>query len=259
MDRQDKKGLWEKFIEDPRSLYDSAPELTPEERQELTVLEETMCGLFFMQMNELALEGPLAVELEEETAAYLDGRGKKPAGFSAAIGQQIMNARTIMENRSIPSYTLPEVLRNIMEKTLAEEKRTEVPGAVIRLKENGMEVIKSVFQNVFQEDALFEATRGVTAPAMQTPRIGLTHRGIMRTEYQIIRENKNSVMLNLNLPADIPGRVRIDLIQNDSVIDSRTLAENERALNFAHLGAGSYDIVIKAKDTYRFGFVIDRE
>lgn len=244
-------------MEDPESLYESAPGFDHAERQELSRLEETMCGLLYMQMNDQMREGPLPVELEEETAAYLDGRGEKPTQFDPAVGQQLWNAREIMENRNIPSCPLPAALRNVMEKTLAEDRNAAVPGAIIRLKKSGMEVIKSAFQNVFQEDVLLEATRSVSE--LQTPRIGLQHRDILKTEYQIIRENQDSVMLNLNLPEDIPGRLRIDLLQNDSVIDSRTLKEDERALNFIHLGVGNYDIVIKAKDTYRFGFVIDSE
>ncbi len=199
---------------------------------------------------------------EEETALLIE---KLEAGSAAALpegAQTILAAKRIMANPEIPSVPVPEVLKNIIARSTTKEAAS-VPGVVLRMTREGIDVIKSSLRGIVEIPQSFVAVRSAGAAAEQKPRVELQHSvqgySALRLEYQVVRESDKELMLSVRFVEKKAGSYRVKLTRDNRLVDSRVLAADQDSMNFSRLSSGFYELAVSGPIDYKLSILVEED
>ena len=277
MSEHNGQALTRRFIENSTSLYEGHLNLTPLEREELFSLEERFSELFYQQNLDASLK--FQAGEEEELALAIDNNSSDAGGLDLAVYgravQNVISAGKLMSNPSLPNRPVPETLFRIATgapEDAPEREPVSTPSLILKMTKNSIELVKSSFQGITQVPQTFAFTRSSIsaatmsadlASAEKRPRIELKQlvrgKNNLKLEYQLVRESIDELLLIIGFKVKSPGLYRVNLLQENRIIDSKQLLERENSISFGKLSVGYYHIEIKGPVYNRFSVLIEND
>lgn len=263
MSEEEKAEFTKIFIEDPYIIYDSPETLSGEQKADLFRLEESFAKLLYLQNRE-SIKKSKSKFSEEDIAHIVDCVGSEGEGLTELISevQQICSAVRIMGNKAIQNVPVPEVLLNLIETSKSKKKKENIPAVILQFTADSIDIIKSTLKGVYHVPHTFAHTRAASAAsAEKSSRVELQQNvsDELKLEYQIVRESVSELMVSMRFVKKPTGRYRINLLQDERIIASQMLSENEDSVAFSRLSVGSYVIDIDGPIEHQFSILIAEE
>ncbi len=232
------------FVEDPESLYQHPDRISPEHRRSLFALEEGLVSCLSLQHTALPADRENEIS---QLADELRRTGSFPDSLARADQEAVLAAYfagDLMSRTDAGRQELPEALRHVMGRVLAQDAQTEqpeVPALILHLGE-GLRAVKSAWQGLFLEDETLLATRNAAIPSARTSHLVFSQslpNSTARLQFQILAESDERLTLIVTCP-DGYWKTRLALKQDGRTVDSQSFASGRPSLSFEHLTEGEY-------------------
>lgn len=226
-----------------------ANESTSENSQ---AVEELLAALAFTARPPKTNEELLAVAVE----ALQSGR-MLPAGVEPADAIEALAAVKAMDRAIDGSKPVPEVLRSVMERTLQSNKKA--PSLVVSLSRRGLNLVKSTLAGLELQPQVAVAVRSTSAPVRPRLEMRQVTAGGLDLEYQVMQEADDEMLLVLRFRSMPDGIFRVDLREDERLVDSQTVKRGSNSVSFSRITEGGYQVDITGPVQHSFGLFVAAE